>query len=229
MKLNACHLGCGLIVLALAAGCQSTGGQGAAAADAQMTHVQGTSQAVLSDVLAKAGLTATDLVMEVTVAIPPPANGDPNPKAQWGGCFAGQEKAVLQADDRVLLIAKTLQCDAVESRYVFNPFIRVWTLSADRSSVEGNLLWVLFNGKASEFAQEVNKAQDAHELLGSLVKPSRPITAATLPAQVTAEELRNDVVELGLTALAQHLQVVHADGQPCNPDVHLYVKPAAGK
>jgi hypothetical protein len=191
-----------------------------------MSHVQGSAQEVLADILAKSGLAATDLVLEANIALPPPADNDRNPPPVWRGRYAGQEKGVLRAEDRVLVIAKTVSCDALETRYVFNPFIRTWVNTADRSNPEGNLLWVLFNGKARDFVEEVRKARDHNEMLGSLVRTPRPVTAAPFPVQVDVGEMRNDVLELGLFALESHLVAVHANGVPCNPDVHVYVQPA---
>jgi hypothetical protein len=230
VKINVFQLGCCFSVLALAAGCQSPNGQAGEKSEIPMAHVQASSQKVLADILAKAGIAETDLVLEDTIAFPPPAVGDKkNPRSAWMGRFAGQEKAVINAEDQMLVIAKTIPCNAAETRYVFNPFLRTWILTADRSSPEGNLLWVLFNGKAKDFVTEVDKAQNAHELLGSLVRTPQPVTGATFPVQVLVDEMRNDLIELGLRGLDEHLRTVHADGQPCNPDVHLYVKPAAGK
>lgn len=230
VKMNVRHLGCCLTVLALAAGCQSTTSTAVGKPDARMTHVQGTAQEILANLLAKTGMTESNLVLEDTITYPPPAAGDQrNARSAWMGSFAGQDKAVINADDQMLIIAKTVPCNATETRYVFNPFIRVWTLQADRTSPEGNLLWVLFNGKARDFAAEVAKAQNAHELLGSLVRQSRPVTSTTFPVQIEVNEMRNDLVELGLSGLDDHLRSVHADGHPCNPDVHVYIKPAAAK
>jgi hypothetical protein len=228
MRRNVFHFGCGLIVLALAAGCESPSGPTAAVQPGaiQMTQDRRSVQEVLADILEKAGLVATDQVLRTAITFPPPAAGDKNPLPAWQGCFAGQEKAVLNADDRVLVIAKTIP---PAPRYVFNPFIRTWSIAANQPNAEGNLLWVLFDGKARDFVTEVAKARDAHELLSSLVRKPRPVTGATFPAQISIDEIRNDLLELGLSALDEHLRTAHANGQPCNPEVQVYVKPAAGK
>ena len=191
-----------------------------------MTQERRSAQEVLADILGKAGLGATDQVLRTTITFPPPAAGDKNPLPNWQGCFAGQEKAVLHADDRVLVIARTI---SPAPRYVFNPFIRTWTIAANQPNAEGDQLWVLFNGNAQDFVTEVAKARDAHDLLSSLVRKPRPITSATFPAQISIDESRNDLLELGLSALDEHLRTAHANGQPCNPEVQVYVKPAAGK
>jgi len=227
MKRNVFCFGCGLIVLALAAGCESPSGPTAAVQpETRMSQDRRSTQEVLDDILEKAGLAATDQVLRTTITFPPPAAGDQNPLPNWQGCFAGQEKAVLNPDDRVLVIAKTTP---PAPRYVFNPFIRTWTVAANQPNAEGNLLWVLFNGKARDFVTEIAKARDAHELLSSLVRKPRLVTGATFPAQISIDEIRNDLLELGLSALDEHLRTVHANGQPpCNPEVQVYVKPAAG-
>ena len=227
MNRNVFHFGCGLIVLALAAGCESPSGPTAAVPPGAPPLMQErrSVQEVLADILEKAGLAATDLVLRTAITFPPPTDGDRNPLPSWQGCFAGQEKAVLHSDDQVLVIAKTIP---PAPRYVFNPFIRTWTLAATKPNPEGNLLWVLFNGKARDFVTEVAKARDAHELLSSLVRTPRPITSAAFPAQISIDESRNDLLELGLSALDEHLRTGHANGQPCNPEVQVYVKPASG-
>ena len=230
MKNYICHLGCGLLVLSLAAGCQSSSGTTTGAKpEPQMAQIQGSARKVLADVLAKAGLTATDLVLEADITFPPPSGGDKNAKPAWKGCFTGSEKAVLHADDQVLIIAKTMPCNATESRYEFNPANRTWTLAANNANPEGNLLWVLFNGTARNLVKEVAEFQDSRQLLGAMVRPARTITGAMFPAQVSVEEMHNNVVELGLSALDEHLRTVHADGHPCNPDVHVYIRSAADK
>lgn len=225
MRKSVFYFGCGLLVLALVAGCESPSSQVAVQPGAHMTQDRRSAQEVLADILEKAGLAATDQVLRTAIFFPPPADGDKTPLPSWQGCFAGQEKAVLHSDDRVLVIARTVP---PAPRYVFNPFIRTWTIAAIQSNAEGDLLWVLFNGKASDFVAEVAKARDAHELLSSLVRVSRPVTGATFPAQISIEEIRNDLLELGLSALDEHLRTVHANGQPCHPEVQVYVKPDAG-
>ena len=229
MKINAFLGGGVLVVLMLAAGCQSPSRPAGAAPENQMAQVQGSSQEILAGILKQAGLATTDLVLESILVFPPPAAGDQNPKVAWQGRFSGLDKVLMNADDQVLVVIKTTPCNAVETRYVFNPFIRTWMLSADRASPEGNLLWVLFHGKAADFVKEVAKEQNGNELLGSLVREARPVSGAVFPILVTSAEMRNDVLELGLSALDGHLRTMHADGQPCKPDVHVYIKPAAGK
>jgi hypothetical protein len=215
------------MVLALASGCQSPGRPAGAAPENQMAQVQGSAQEILAGILKQAGLETTDLVLETIIAFPPPAGGDQGTKVEWKGRFAGLDKVLINADDRVLVVVKTSPCNAVEMRYVFNPFIRTWMLSADRSSPEGNLLWVLFNGKASDFMKEVAEVRNSSGLLGSLVRDTPPVVGATFPVLATNAGMRSDVLSLGLGALDEHLRTVHADGQPCKPDVHVYIKPAA--
>jgi len=228
---NSWILGGGLLVLALAAGCESTPKQTANTEGTQlrMGHVRGASAEVLDDILKKTGLSDSNLVLEITVTLPAPAGGDKNTLPPWKGCFAGREQGLLQADDQMLVIAKTIPCHAPDARYVFNPFNRTWMLAADRNNPDGNLLWVLFNGKASDFVQEVRKAQENRQILGSLIKTPPPISETAFPIHPAVEEMRNDLAELGLSALEQHLRLQHADGRPCTPDVHVYLKPAAGR
>ena len=90
------------------------------------------------------------------------------------------------------------------------------------------MLWVLFYGKAADFVTEVIKARDAHELLRLQVRPSRPVTAFQFPARISGDEMQNDLLELSLSGLDEHLRQVHAGGQPCHPEVRVYHKPAAG-
>lgn len=230
MKLNAFHLVCCLTILALAAGCQSTRPASAADEEARMSYVAGFSPAVLADILAKEGFSDTNLVLEDTITFPPPAAGDKrNARSGWMGCFAGQETAVINAEDQVMVIATALSCGGSRPRYVFDPFTRTWKFHAVNASPETDLAWMLFNGKAKDFVQEVRKAHEQHELLGSMVRESRPVTSPTFPLHIVVNEMRNDLIELGLNALDEHLRTKHADGRPCNPDVYVYVKPAAVK
>ena len=226
MKTNVFHFVCCFAILALVAGCQSTGGRNGANPAIQTSQDERSPQEVLADLLQKAGLGTTDLVLKTVITYPPPSDGDKNPRPTWQGCFAGREKAVLGADDRMLVIAETRP---PAPRYVFNPFIRTWTLVSDQPNPEEHLLWVLFDGKARNFAKEVIKARDDHEMLSSLVRSSRPVTGNTFPVQISIDEMHNDLVELGLNALDEHLRTAHADGDVCRPEVRIYVRPAAGK
>ena len=42
------------------------------------------------------------------------------------------------------------------------------------------------------------------------------------------DAMLSDLLELGLTGLHAHLKAEHAS-YPCNPDIHVYVKPAASR
>ena len=219
--------GCGLLALALAAGCQTT----PTAADntrEKLAHVESSSQEVLSDLLDKAGLSDSALVLETTMTFPPPASGDKHPKPVWKGAWTGQPTGTLQANDQVLVIAKSIQCDAVEARYKFNPFTRTWMILADDSSPEGNWLRVLFKGTARDFAAAVAAAREQQTPLASLAGTAKSLTASSFPATITVDEMLNDLLELGLHGLEAHLKTEHATSS-CNPDIHVYVKPAAGR
>ena len=218
--------GCSLLALLLAAGCQTTATPGAA--PEKLAHVESTSVEVLAGVLAQAGLSDSNLVLEATITLPPPAGGDAHPKPAWTGAWAGQPAATLQAGDRVLVIAKSIQCGAIETKYTFNPFTRTWTLQAGDTGPEGNWLRVLFDGSARDFAAAAAAAREEQAPLAALAAGDKAAAAASFPAAVTVDGMLGNLTELGLSRLSVHLKAEHAD-HPCNPDIHVYVKPAAGR
>ena len=228
MKATLGYCGCFALVMALAAGCASTGSQ-PAAADQQVTQVEATSQSVLQGELARAGLCDTDLVFETTITFPVQEGGDKHPKPAWKGIFLGREQATLQAKDQLLVIAKTLQCNEVETRYVFNPFTRTWGLAAQRTTPEGNRLWVLFSGNASEFMHDVANAASVRSPLAETAANPKLHPATAFPVDVSVDAMLADLTEIGLSGLNAHLKAEHSGEILCNPDVHVYVKPAAGR
>ena len=229
MQARLAYFGCGLVVVALAAGCASTSGPQPPSGAEQLTLVKSTLQEVLQNELAKAGLCDTDLVFETTMTFPVPAEGDKNPRPAWKGVFLGREEATLQVKDQMLVIAKTMQCNEVETRYMFNPFTRTWGLEAQRTPPEGNRLWVLFSGNASEFFHDVSAAKAVRHPLASLVTHPKLIVPETFPANVCVDDMLAILTELGLSTLDAHLKAEHATGNPCKPDVHVYIKPAASR
>ena len=225
MNRNVFRLGCGLIVLALAAGCQSTD-SGAAGDKEKGMPDRRSAQELLAEVLQQSGMTSTDLVLQTVFTLPPPpVVSNDNPRVAWQGFFAGQPQALVHSNDQVLVIARTVY----RMPYVFNPFIRTWTIASGRADAEASQLWVLFYGKAADFVTEVIKDRDAHEMLRLQVRPSRPVTAPVFPARISSEEMQNNLLELSLSGLDEHLRLVHSNGQPCYPEVHVYYKPAKGK
>jgi len=225
MNRNVFRLGCGLIALALAAGCQSTDNSAAGNKEAS-TPERRSAREMLAEVLQKSGMTATDLVLHTVFTLPPPlVESNDYPRVAWQGCFTGQLQALVHSNDQMLVIVSTI--DRVS--YVFNPYNRVWTIGSGRTDAGGNQLWVLFYGKAADFVTEVIKARDAHEMLRLQVRPSRPVTAPVFPARISSEEIQNDLLELSLQGLEEHLRLLRSNRQPCNPEVDVYYKPAMVK
>lgn len=226
MKARLVCIGGAAAVLLLAAGCRSTE---PAAPRERLAHVESTSQQILDDLLTKAGMSGANLVLETTLTFPVPPDGDHNPVPAWRGVLKDQVKAALQADDQVLVIAKSLQCNAVEARYVFNPFTRTWLMASDDAPPEGNWVRVLFQGTVRDFAREVEAARSRQGPLSSLAKPAAAAAeAVSFPLALTIADLRGSLATLGLSALDAHLKAEHATSS-CNPDVHVYLKSAAAK
>ena len=218
-------LGGGLAVLLLAAGCQ-TAPTAADQNSEDLMHVESSSVEVLGGALAQAGMTDSNLVLETTITLPPPAAGDAHPKPSWKGLWAGQSAPALQADDRMLVVAKSIPCDVPEAQYKFNPFTRTWSIQAGTTNPEGNWLRVIFTGTAREFVAAAAASREQQSPLASLAADAKG--AAGFPMAATVDGVLADLTELGLSRLSAHLRGEHAD-RSCNPDIHVYVKPAAGR
>ena len=228
MNRNLFCLGCGLIALALAAGCQATG-SGAADDKEKSMPDRRSAREILAEVLQKSGMTETDLVLHTVFTLPPPlVESNDYPRVAWQGCFAGQPQALVHSNGQMLVVVSTIDRES----YLFNPYNRTWTIGPGHSDAGGSQLWVLFYGKAADFVTEVIQARDAHEMLRLQVRPSRPVTAPVFPARISSEEMQNDLLELSLHGLEeqlQHLRLMRSNGQPCNPEVNVYYKPSMGK
>ena len=99
-------------------------------------------------------------------------------------------------------------------------------IATDNASLEGNWLYVLFNGTARDFVREVAAARSGRGVLASLVAKPAAAAEGSFPLQLGTDEMRADLTDLGLTALDKHLKAEHGDGHPCLPDVHVYYRPA---
>lgn len=230
MRAGLVGFGCCLVVMALTAGCETLNAPPPPQGDPPLAQDPSNPLAVLENELARAGLGDTDLVFETTMTFPVPSGGDTNTRpTAWKGVFLGRTEATLHAQDQVLVIAKTWQCNESGLQYMYNPFTRTWGYAAQHSSQEPNRLWVLFSGTAADFFRDVAAKQEARCPLTSVIAKTKPIVPGTLPADISVDRMLADLTEEALTAMDAHLKAEHTASNPCNPDMHVYIKPAASR
>lgn len=229
--MQALVIGICLSLVVLVSGCASSGASPSAASGAAGKptegHVLATTVEVLEDTLQRAGVTDSNLVMETRLALSRTQALPPRPPDVWKGVFQNQDKAILQADDRLLVIAKTVACDEPNARLTFNPFIRTWHFTPRMSYPDGNRLWVLFEGTAREFVNRVTEAQSFRRPLLSMTTVQPVSRQEPFPGRVSAGAMVEGVTELALNMLDDHLRAAHAGNEFCRPEIHVYYKPSA--
>lgn len=164
------YVGCGLILALLACGCQQPGGSTAGSATLP-PGVEATSAQTedLNKTVANAGFNSADLALQTVLSFPLPADAK-RKQASWKGAFSGSAKAALQATDRILVVARSIDVPHLR----FNAYSRTWETVSDLREKNWQQVW--FSGTVKAFLRVVENDRSSRRMLASLNdSPTEPV------------------------------------------------------
>lgn len=213
-----CQLAANLTILLLLIGCQSGAGSktdGAFLTPGPNDAATVSLSATISRTVSESGFSSTDLVLVTVLTLPRP-DRETESNAVWRGVFAGSEKALLHAADRILVIARSRDTH----QFGFNATLQSWWDFSDGRKSNWEKVW--FNGTAREFFCAIRS--DRAERAPILASVSTTPPEVVLPLQVTADVLRSDLVQLGLHAMKGQFRAERAAGRLCTPEIFVYMQ-----